>query len=504
MPSFEAKQFLQDLRWNCEPLCELYKQLWEKFMDEDLQELMEYCQDYYDFARNSFDRNRSRWNDATNYAQQAKDAAGWLSTRASKIYEDILNDVRPSKPEPVEPIEFANDKLYTITCPRGELILSYNYDGLEAGQSAWWTVPDYEKQFAIINIEGNNYLYSPHLKKYLKTGTALNGEWVEALGSPIYFDTSNPYGEYLYMISTLTVNGNIQWFNNNNTTIVINSYNTPDAGDRWKITEAGDFDPTAALRLAQADMYAVTMNLVYDGKVIDQEIKKLPYGAQMPSPPSDWSNAYVKLTPVGSHPYMVTGETTISYEAIWTGPFEFSTSPEDATWYNMTIRNDYHVGRQDTEPYYPATADDETLTFDSDYYWAFGGNPYQVKVYNYTTGFDETLAPVSDYVAMRPGEYLWDLLPNQNGFVLRMPGTLYTCINQFGGTSGPLKFWTDAKSITDSGSTFNIFEGMVDGIARVEAESKAAKILSHGRIYIIRDGKTYTTEGTEVRHDLKK
>ena len=69
------------------------------------------------------------------------------------------------------------------------------------------------------------------------------------LGSPIYFDTNYPDGEYVFMMSTLTENGDIRWFNNNTSTIVINYYNTPDDGDRWMITEAADFDPTEALEL---------------------------------------------------------------------------------------------------------------------------------------------------------------------------------------------------------------------------------------------------------------
>lgn len=504
MPSMNAIDFIQDLRFKYEPLDSIYRQLWEEFMENNLQELLEYCQDYYDFAKNSFDANRSVWGDYTDYAQQAVTAANWLGTRTQKIYDDIVAGVRPDVNEPVEPVEFASNKLYTISCKRGDLILSYDYKGLEAGQSAWWTVYDYEKQFAIINIEGNNYLYNPYLKKYLRTGTAQNGEWVEALGSPIYFDASKPSGEYIYMMSTLTENGNIQWFNNNGNTIVINSYNTPDDGDRWKITEVGEFDPTAAILLAQADMYAVTNRFIWNGEVIGSEVRKLPKGAEPPKPSDRWANTYVKLTEPDNMPYQITGDTTIDYNVEWRGPFSFTTSEDDSYWYNMTVRSSYYVGRQDAEPYYPSVVDDETLIFDSNYYWAIGGNPYQIKIYNYATGFDETLASAGDYAVMRPGSFVWDLIPNQDGFVLRLPGTEYTCINQFGGTTGPLKFWTDPRSATDDGSTFRIYESYLDGIASVEADRKATKILSGGRIYILRDGKTYTTDGTEVRLDLKK
>lgn len=458
MPSFAAKQFIQDLRWNYEPMCQLYKQLWARFLEEDLQELIEYCQDYYDFACNSFIMNRDKWGDRTDYAQQARDAAGWIRTRANQIYQDILDDVRPPKPEPVEPVEFAANKLYTISCPRGDLILSYDYKGLEAGQNAWWTVYDYEKQFAIINIEGNNYLYSPYLKKFLRTGNVSNGEWVDELGSPIYFDNSHPEGDYLYMMSTLTTSGAIQWFNNNNKTIIINNYNTPDAGDRWKITEAGDFDPTEAILIAQSSMMAVTMNLMYDGKVIASETRKLPYGAEMPETPAQWSNAFVMVTPIGTHPYVVEGDTSVDYEAEWVGPFDFTTSESDAKWYNMTVRTEYMVGKSSTEPYYPATVYSVDTLAMLTYQWAFGGNPYKVKVYNRSTGLDEVLTLVGSKAVMRQGGYEWELIPHQDGFVLRVPETASACLNQFGGTNGYLGLWDDAKSLTDDGSTFRVME----------------------------------------------
>ena len=408
-----------------------------------------------------------------------------METRANKIYEDLLNNVRPYKPDPVDPIEFANDKLYTISCRRGDLILNWDYSGLEAGQSVWYTVPDYEKQFAIIGIEGNNYLYSPHLKKYLKTGYASNGEWIEALGSPIYFDTSNADGEYLYMMSTLTDYGTILWFNNNTSTIVINSWNTPDDGDRWKITEVGDFDPTEALEIAQNDMLAITTNLMYDGEVIASDTKKLPYGADMPEPPSDWSNAFVMLKPIGSHPYMVTEETTIAYEAVWTGPFDFTTSMEDAKWYNMTIRSDYMVGKTETEPYYPVAVDDSDTPYMLTYQWAFSGNPYQVKVYNRSTGLDEVLtldgSPDRNQVnvVMRTGDYSWTIRPNSDGFVLSPLNHLDVCINQFGGSNGALQTWKSNNSPRDNGSTFRVTEAPdPDGIAPLFAERE------DGTIYI--------------------
>jgi hypothetical protein len=471
MTSMEATEFVRDLRWKYKPLNDVYTQLWEQFMENDLQELLEYCQDYYDFAKNSFNDNKSRWGDNTNYAQQATQASNWLSARAEKIYQDIINGVRPDIIEPAEPVEFANNKLYTISCKRGDLILSYDYKGLEAGQSAWWTVYDYEKQFAIINIEGTYYLYNPYLKKYLRTGYSERGEWIEALGSPIFFDTYHPDGEYLYMISTLTETGNTCWLNNNSTTIVINNYSTPDDGDRWKITEVGEFDPTEALALASTSLYAVTNRYIFNGEVIGEESRQLPKGSALPAPSGEWSNAFVKLTQPANMPSSVQEDVTLDYQVEWYGPFEFTTSPDEAYWYNMTIRTNYYVSMQDSEPYYPGDASEDDLLHPQ-FNWAFGGNPYHVVVYNLSTGFDKSLSPDGEYAVMRPGEYAWDLLPNMDGFVLRKAGTGSSCVNQFGGSSGPLKFWHDSGSVRDDGSTFRIFESLVDGVGSPMAASK--------------------------------
>ena len=462
MPAFEVRDFIRDLRFRYEPLDDVYSKLWKEFMDNDLQELMEFCQDYYDFARNSFAANRTRWNDNTDYGQQAQTAAKWLQTRTKQVYDDIVSGVRPDMPEPVEPIEFANDKLYTISSRRGALVLTADHRGLTVEQERLSGYSTADARFAIIGIGGQNYLYSPVTKQYLACDD--NGTWVSMLGTPLVFDTSYADGEYLYMIKT-NDQGQTLYFNHNSSTLVINGYATPDPGNRWKIKEAGDFDPTEALALASTSLYAVTNRYIYNGEVVGEETRQVPKGVVPPEPSERWANAFVKLIEPDDVPLAVTEDVTIDYTVEWYGPFSFSTSPEDATWYNMTIRTDYHVGRQRTEPYYPSVVDEETLIYNGGYYWAFGGNPYQVKVYNYTGGFGETLAPVGDYAAMREGQYVWDLLPNRDGFVLRLPGTDYACLNQIGGKGGPLKLWDDKGSLTDDGSTFRLYEGLIDGIA---------------------------------------
>ena len=90
MPAFEARDFIQDLRFKDARLGQIYQELWENFMENDLQELLEYVQDYYDFAYASFEKNSTVWGDNTDYRQQVKVASNWLETRTNQIYSDIL------------------------------------------------------------------------------------------------------------------------------------------------------------------------------------------------------------------------------------------------------------------------------------------------------------------------------------------------------------------------------------------------------------------------------
>jgi hypothetical protein len=79
---------------------------------------------------------------------------------------------------------------------------------------------------------------------------------------------------------------------------------------------------------------------------------------------------------------------------------------------------------------------------------------------------------------MRSGNYAWDLLPNNDGFVLRVTGSENSCINQFGSNSGPLQLWTNGRSLTDNGSTFRVEEYIPDFV--INDETTSLSITSEG------------------------
>ena len=142
------------------------------------------------------------------------------------------------------PNGFSNFKLYTLTCRRGQLVMNTNGTGLTSGVIRT-DAPKKEKSFAIITIDGKQYLYSPSAKKFLLG----SGTFVNNLGTPFTFDSKQSDGKYKYMISAQNRSGSKYYVNmNNETVVVINTWDTADNGNRWVITPVGKFDPTEVLK----------------------------------------------------------------------------------------------------------------------------------------------------------------------------------------------------------------------------------------------------------------
>jgi len=92
--SMEASTWTRDMRYCGENFDQEYFRLWNKFMtDGSLQELVEFCDDYYNFAAPSFTHNNSKWGngDANTYATVTTNAKTWLENRAKYIYDYLAN-----------------------------------------------------------------------------------------------------------------------------------------------------------------------------------------------------------------------------------------------------------------------------------------------------------------------------------------------------------------------------------------------------------------------------
>ena len=83
--------FFRALRYNPIVVKQLYK-LWQEFMDNGLDELCEYCEDYYLYAKPSLEKSVTAYEDPIDYAQQSVNAAIWIRQRANYIFDKIQQE----------------------------------------------------------------------------------------------------------------------------------------------------------------------------------------------------------------------------------------------------------------------------------------------------------------------------------------------------------------------------------------------------------------------------
>jgi hypothetical protein len=103
-----GKQFIYDLRYVSRTLDRTYYEVWTDFMNNHLDELIDYCDAYFAFANPSFLHNAASWGDGYNYAVATDNAKEWLLKRARFIY-DNLNVYPVSYPEEEDDMNFDDD-----------------------------------------------------------------------------------------------------------------------------------------------------------------------------------------------------------------------------------------------------------------------------------------------------------------------------------------------------------------------------------------------------------
>ena len=87
--NMESNAFMHDLRYVSPQLDRTYYKVWTRFMRQGIDELTDFCNDYYVYARPSLEHNKQKWSDNTNYANSALNAASWLRKRAEYVYSHL-------------------------------------------------------------------------------------------------------------------------------------------------------------------------------------------------------------------------------------------------------------------------------------------------------------------------------------------------------------------------------------------------------------------------------
>ena len=349
--------------------------------------------------------------------------------------------------------DLSNAKAYTIRCDRGAFLTNNGYMVSTAKGSFASSDP---ANFAIINYEDNFYLYSVADKKFVTNTGALADMPTHGVLDAIKMEAKTDPYFFSYFTVAEGTNYGINTNGNDPYGYVINSWMNADGGNMYYMIEAADFDATEANTALEAcfhPSYFVTY-VVKDaaGNVLftSAPVPAIP-GSKITTLPAEYQRDFTTYNEVDVT--ITEAETTVEFTATSAFPFELSSSVADAKWYYMTIRSDYYVALDETEPYYPKSNKD--LTSDSTQ-WAFIGSAYGITLYNKATGADKSLTPDNGNAVMRDGAYAWEIFKNSDGFVLREAGTANKWINQSGGASGPLQFWDSANGKGDNGSTFRV------------------------------------------------
>ena len=350
--------------------------------------------------------------------------------------------------------DLSNAKAYTIACDRGTFLTDNGYMVSTAKGSFASSDPGI---FAIVNYEDNFYLYSIADKKFVTNSGALADLPSNGVLDAIQMEPkSDPYFLF-YFTDAEGTNCAINTSGNYPYGYVINSWMSADSGNQYYMVEVADFDATEALTALEAyfhPSYFVTY-VVKDAtgnELFVSEPEPTMLGSKITSLPNKYRRDFTWYDNVDVT--ISEEETVVEFTAYNELPFETSADLSNATWYNMTIRGNYYVAADEEEPYYPR-ADKDLSAYESQ--WAFAGDTYNgIVVYNKAFGSDYSLTKDDNNVVMRDGEYRWEIGKNNDGFFLREIGTEYNCVNQNGGSNGPLQFWNSAASPTDNGSTFRV------------------------------------------------
>ena len=107
--AMESRQFIYDLRFVSKALDKAYYQLWTRFRGQPLDELIDFCDDYYAYARPSLENNATLWGDGKNYGQSTAQAKVWLRRRADYIYSRLTAYELDPEEEPADDISYQGD-----------------------------------------------------------------------------------------------------------------------------------------------------------------------------------------------------------------------------------------------------------------------------------------------------------------------------------------------------------------------------------------------------------
>ena len=148
MSSSAGYRFFSDMM-NDRTVKKYYYKAWKEFLDnKSIEELVDYMESYYNFARTSFENNATVWGDGNGYAAICTRMNSWMSNRAQYLYSNL--DVYDLD-EFIYPLACDVDKSNTITVHdiavttaylRGNTHSSFTYSKADTDTDGFITATD--------------------------------------------------------------------------------------------------------------------------------------------------------------------------------------------------------------------------------------------------------------------------------------------------------------------------------------------------------------------------
>ena len=339
-----------------------------------------------------------------------------------KTYIDDLDDL-------------SDKKTYIIYCDRGCM----NTASADATSMTFVGTNDINKddtkqQIALISgTQGRIYAYSVTAGKFLN-GSATSGDPISLSDTPepIYI-TSTGNADYPWFFSF--TNDKSAQNVNISSTLKVMTYNTFDEGNRWCICEANTSysvpaTATSAITTYESAYTSVTYKLKYNGNVV----ATVEHPEEVVGTTVSAATIFGELSEPEYSAYedpdvatIAANTSEVNIDITWSGPFTFSTSYADATWYYLKLKGEY-LAYSTTAPYQFYTQEEAVATADKAL-WAFVGDPYNgVRIINYAAGNGMYLN-MSTTVQMTEGTYpkysLCEINKNSYGFTLNNDNAYY-------------------------------------------------------------------------------
>jgi len=125
-----GKPFILQLLRGTDTVKKAYYRLWTEFMESGrLEELFEYCDDYFEYVNPSFQHNATKWSDGNDYATHNENAKNWLRLRADFIYQhldayDLNDDILDAKEDS------ETTKVLDLSSVKSRLVNVYSINGM--------------------------------------------------------------------------------------------------------------------------------------------------------------------------------------------------------------------------------------------------------------------------------------------------------------------------------------------------------------------------------------